>query len=110
MQYGPADGNRHHAKPGRYTGIESGTGQNANAESRVRKSPAGLTSVIASSLPSTRTPEMWAALRARYAATPSMSDARLGPAEYTFFGESERSRLCRKVSAVTAWPDGGEKR
>src|SRR5436305_2264412 len=39
-----------------------------------------------------------------------MSGARNGPAENSFFGDSERSSVCRKVSAVTGWSDGGGKR
>ena len=52
-------------KPFWYTGTESGTGQNANIESRVRKSPAGLTRAIVSMLPCALIPEMCAALPAR---------------------------------------------
>src|SRR5215472_1040098 len=86
-----------------------GTGQKANIDKRVKKSPSGLTSVIERVWPCTRMPPTCGALPARYAGTPWISDNRDGPAEYRFCGDSDRSSVWRNVSAVTGSFDGGEK-
>src|SRR2546421_8930768 len=91
-------------------GTESDKGQKAGIEILVRKSPAGLTRVSERVLPCTAMPEMCCALPARYADTPAMSEASDGPADQTFFGESDRSSVCWNVREVTASFEGGEKR
>jgi hypothetical protein len=68
-------------------------------------------SVIVSVSPRTSIPEMCRDRPARYAGTPAMSDANaaataFGPSR----GDSARSIVNLKVSAVTGWFDGGEKR
>jgi hypothetical protein len=93
-----------------FAGIDDGTGQNAGIETRVRKSPAGRTSVIERTSPLATIPEMCAAVRERYARSPTMSDTSRGPGEKRFDGESSRSIERLKVAAVTGWFDGGEKR
>jgi len=78
---------------------------------RSGKSGARSVSAIVSVSPAARTPDTWRAARARYAATPTMSDASasagvLRPSR----GESARSIEYLNVRAVTGSFDGGEKR
>jgi hypothetical protein len=91
-------------------GIVDGTGQNAGIEMRVRKSPSGRTSVMERTFPRATIPEMCAAVRERYARSPTMSETRLGPGEKRIAGESSRSIERLNVAAVTGSFDGGEKR
>src|SRR5215218_7350774 len=78
---------------------------------RLGRSAAGFVSVIVSVSPRTSIPEMCCDRPERYAVTPAMSDANAaaavsGPSR----GESARSIVNLKVSAVTGSFDGGEKR
>src|SRR5688500_14275314 len=78
---------------------------------RLGRSAAGILSVIVSVSPRTPIPATCCDRAARYAATPAMSDANaaataFGPSR----GDSARSIVYLKVSAVTGSFDGGEKR
>jgi hypothetical protein len=92
-------------------GVSLGTGQKNGAASRCRKSPDGAVSVIVSVSPAVTRPEMCSTRPARKSASPTMSSISLGPGVVgPRLGDSARSREYRNVSAVTASPEGGEKR
>src|SRR5829696_5130287 len=78
---------------------------------RLGRSAAGVVRVIVSVLPCTSIPEMCCDRRERYAVKPAMSDANAAAAVFApSRGESARSIVNLKVSAVTGLLDGGEKR
>ena len=95
-------------------GVPTGTGQKNEERSRAGRSPVGRVSRIVSVAPLAVIPAMCGVRPAAYAVAPTTSESS-PPSEFGWsplasLRDSARSMVALNVSAVTAWPEGGENR